>query len=143
MKSALSALLALALCPALVSPRGAFAASQPRLSISPQPAHIGKKATIVGFNLKANRYYTFLIAAPRSSKPGTKALIQTLGKTDASGHLRVRVQMPIVVQCGRVMLYATAARATVSTAFILRGCKASPKSTAPPPPPAPRKKHRS
>ena len=117
----------------------ARAASRPSLSVQPRHVSIGKYATVVGVHLKANSFYTFLLAVPGSSKPGTRAFIPTLGKADARGQLRVRVRIPVLVQCGRVVLYAMAGKALVSTQVDLGGCRASSSTSAPPAPPAPAK----
>ena len=115
---------------------------QPALQVAPSRATIGRPVTIAGRHLRPNTFYTLLLAVPNAQQPKVRAFFGQLGHTDASGTFSVRTTMPLVVQCGPAMIFATAPRSSTSvTARItLTGCRASSGVKSPPPPPGGKKK---
>jgi hypothetical protein len=122
--------------------RTSLAAARPTLQVAPARPAIGRSVTISGRHLRPNTYYTLLLSVPNAQKPKIRAFLGALGRTDGNGTFSVRTTMPVVVQCGPAVIFATAAKASTSVMarITLTGCKASSTVKSPPPPPGGKKK---
>ena len=123
----------------LASPAAGVSASNrtsTALRVLPARVAINGPATIMATHLQPYKFYSILFASPDLRKNAIKQFIG-LAKTDSSGNFRLYVKrMPIVVHCGRAVVYALTARSStiISAHITMTGCTLSKPGKLPPPP---------